>query len=46
VEGFNEDFKECTKGAKVESELYPMLPVWYERRAEEWVVENQAREDV
>ena len=46
VEGFNEDFKECTKGAKIESELYPMLPVWYERRAEEWVVENQAREDV
>ena len=46
VEGFNADLKECTKGAKVESELYPMLPVWYEERAEEWVRETQPRVDV
>ena len=42
VEEFNKDLKECTKGAKVESELYPMLPVWYDERAEEGVRETQA----
>jgi len=45
VEEFNADLKECTKGAKVESELYPMLPVWYNERAEEWVRERQTQED-
>ena len=42
VDEFNADLKECTKGAKVESELYPMLPVWYDERAEELVRETQA----
>ena len=46
VDGFNADLKECTKGARVESALYPMLPVWYDERAEEWVRERQTQEDV
>ena len=45
VDGVNADLKECTKGARVESDLYPMLPVWYDERAEEWVRERQTQED-
>lgn len=33
----NLELKDCLEGAKVESDLYPMLPAWYEERAEKWV---------
>ena len=36
-EGQYPELKDCLQGAKVESDLYPMLPVWYEQRAEQWV---------
>ena len=34
----------CTDTAQLESELYPMLPVWYKEQAEEWIAGNHEHE--